>query len=199
MFFTSENKWVRLFIRYLVQGNDLDNPYEKIVAKHAELFIEKYGFPSERLVGPTIVGDTVLKLSKFTLLVGRRCELFNEETIDRLLDDVAVGKMHNMDLYFLRNKLVAYKWDSPYIRYKCDIYKAKLVRSDFFDMLPQKLCLPTYSHYSNAMYYNLTQNQFGFVFKVFDVIMESFKNTASEEDFLSNYFKMPLPKLDCKI
>ena len=186
-------------MRYCARMNSFNDPYKKVLAIRVQRYIEQFGFPSEQLVGPTISNDTILVLSRFSLLVGSVSEYLGEDVISELCNAVVVGKMHNMELYFLRKKLNVFKFDSPYIRYKCDIYKSKAIVNDFFELLPLNFCLPQYHDYSNAMYYNLTQNQFGFIFRTFDAIIGTFKDKSSETLMLAGYIKMPLQKLNCDV
>ena len=130
-------------------------------------------------------------LSKFTLIIGSFAVYFKPQTIERLLREIEFGNMHNMDLYMLRKKLGSVSWDSPYIIYKCGVYKTEKIESDFFNKYSGRYYISSLEEYSVKMYYNLTSNYDKFFLKTFNATIGSFKDEIAEKSILSLYEKMP--------
>lgn len=185
-------------MNHCLKNSDFNNPYRIILAKQVEIFIDKYGYPTDYEVGTTVGSDTILNVSKFSQIIRTFAVYFKPQTVETLLSEIERGNMPSMDLYVLRNRLGSLSWDSPYIIYKCDIYKTRNRESDLFDKFSGRYFIGTSQDYSEKMYFNLTSNTDNFHFKTFNVIIGSFKDEEAEKKTLSLYDKMPARLLSCQ-
>jgi hypothetical protein len=163
-----------------------------------ELFIENFGFPSENIIGPTVNEDTTLAIPRINIIIYKYAMNIKQSTVNILLREIKNGQMHNMDSYFLRKRLGSMTLDSPFLIYKCSIYRNRLKTTPtFFEINNNIIGLKTPKEYENIMYYELTKNEAGFYFKSFSAKIGTFVDENAEHTTLSLYEKMPLSIKNC--